>query len=82
MNDLQASIRLRASQWERILDLTMIGVKVYERFMDVDPELLEQDTRVYETLRNALIARGVIEDDLSGPKTIINVNVSIEGDAA
>lgn len=80
MSEPQTSIRLRNSQWERILDLAFIGAKVYERFVDVDPEQLAADLDAYESLKAYLINKGVIIDDVrppgQAPVIVVNLNVA------
>lgn len=64
MTNRLLSVRLRASQWERLLDLAFVGAKMVRRFTNEDtPEVLA-DIRAYEALKLQLVNADVIQDDV------------------
>jgi hypothetical protein len=75
MTDRQVSIRLRASQWERILDMTLLGGVVYSRYTNPDPEEVEADQRVYDSLKAQLVGAHVVDDFVDEP-VIVTVQVT------
>lgn len=68
------TIQMTHDDWNRILDLMIIGSRIVNRFVDTDPDEAEQDARVCARLENELVKRGAISDEpTTASPTVINV---------